>query len=165
MTPIIVPIGMATPGRFDDRGSLEPTSRHGEEVGGGHNSVSSHKEETPHFPSLPRRVVAALFVAKDGVYYGLEDVEPYDQQRDARKYAGPHSVVAHPPCERYGRYATGGPNPLARRREIGDDDGCFASAISSVRTYGGVLEHPAASHAWSRFGLAAPPPSRRVGHG
>jgi hypothetical protein len=37
------------------------------------------------------------------------------------------------------------------------DGGCFLSALASVRAFGGVLEHPAASHAWARFGLAAPP--------
>lgn len=38
----------------------------------------------------------------------------------------------------------------------GSDDGCFASALASVRRYGGVLEHPAGSHAWEAHGLRAP---------
>jgi hypothetical protein len=100
--------------------------------------------------------IAALYVQTDGCYYGLPDVDPWDAARDARTYAGPWPVVAHPPCERWGRYARGGPNPNARRREIGDDGGCFAAALAAVRRWGGVLEHPAASHAWARFGLAAP---------
>jgi hypothetical protein len=40
---------------------------------------------------------------------------------------------------------------------LGDDGGCFAAALEAVRTWGGVLEHPEASHAWRRFGLNAPP--------
>lgn len=104
-------------------------------------------------------MIAALFVEKNGVYYGLSDVDPWDVERDARAYAGPHPVVAHPPCERWGRYARGGPNPLARRFKIGDDGGCFASAINAVRTFGGVLEHPEASHAWRAFDLNTPPKS------
>lgn len=100
--------------------------------------------------------VAALFVQKNGAYYGLDDVDPWDEARDARLYAGPYPVVAHPPCERWGRYATGGPNPLARRRKIGDDNGCFASALASVRQFGGVLEHPAGSLAWKHHGIAIP---------
>ncbi len=40
---------------------------------------------------------------------------------------------------------------------LGDDDGCFEAALNSVRLYGGVLEHPEASHAWRRFGINAPP--------
>lgn len=44
--------------------------------------------------------------------------------------------------------------PKAKKK--GDDNGCFASALASVRRWGGVLEHPAASHAWRAFGLLAP---------
>jgi hypothetical protein len=102
-------------------------------------------------------VIAALFVADNGPYIGLPGVDAWPESRDARKYAGPHPVVAHPPCERWGRYAKGGPNPKARRREIGDDGGCFEAALVAVRAYGGVIEHPSGSHAWARFGLPRPP--------
>lgn len=103
-------------------------------------------------------MIAALYVAPGGCYYGLPDVEPWGlPERDARAYCGPFPVVAHPPCARWGRYATGGPNPLARRRIVGDDDGCFSSAIKAVRQWGGVLEHPADSLAWAAHGLLAPP--------
>lgn len=101
--------------------------------------------------------VAALYVEAGGVYANLPGVDVWDISRDARKYAGPWPVVAHPPCERWGRYARGGPNPHARRRELGDDNGCFAAALAAVRANGGVLEHPEASHAWRHFGLARPP--------
>jgi hypothetical protein len=43
-------------------------------------------------------MVAALFVATNGIYFGLPNVDPWDKRRDARTYAGPHPVVAHPPC-------------------------------------------------------------------
>jgi hypothetical protein len=101
-------------------------------------------------------MVAALFVSPRGPYVGLPDVELWDQARDARTYAGPWPVVAHPPCERWGRYWHGGPSARVRRVK-GDDGGCFESALRSVRTYGGVLEHPAASSAWRAFGLRQPP--------
>lgn len=100
--------------------------------------------------------VAALFVQTNGAYYGLPGVDPWDMARDARTYAGPHPVVAHPPCERWGRYWYGGPSAKVRRAK-GDDDGCFASALASVRMWGGVLEHPADSSAWQAFGLPRPP--------
>lgn len=99
--------------------------------------------------------VAALYVQRGGVYCGLDGVDPWDEERDARLYAGPHPVVAHPPCERWGRYWSGGPSASVRRL-LGDDNGCFAAALWAVRTYGGVLEHPEASHAWRWFGLPRP---------
>ncbi len=101
-------------------------------------------------------MIAALFVEKRGVYSGIADVDVWDIHRDARKYAGPWPVVAHPPCERWGRYWSGGPSAKVRRKR-GDDGGCFASALESVRKWGGVLEHPEASSAWRVFGLCAPP--------
>ncbi len=111
--------------------------------------------------SAPNRIamtqtIAALFVETNGVYFGLPDVDPWDSARDARKYDGPHSVVAHPPCERWGNYWSGGPS-ATRRRLLGDDAGCFASALASVARFGGVLEHPAGSRAWRTFGLPIPP--------
>lgn len=65
-------------------------------------------------------MIAALFVAVGGGYFGLPDVDPWDAERDARLYAGPWPVVAHPPCERWGRYWSGGPSAKVRR-ELGDD--------------------------------------------
>lgn len=99
---------------------------------------------------------AALFVETDGVYFGLEDVEPWDETRNALLYPGPYRVIAHPPCQRWGRYWHGGPSVKVRKIK-GDDGGCFASALASVREWGGVLEHPAHSHAWSHFGITRPP--------
>ncbi len=100
-------------------------------------------------------MVAALYVETNGVYYGLADVDPWDEARDARLYAGPWPVVAHPPCNKWSQLAY-----INRRLipgyEIGDDGGCFAAALASVRRFGGVLEHPAGSLAWARFGLPRP---------
>jgi hypothetical protein len=101
-------------------------------------------------------VVAALFVSSRGPYCGLPDVDLWDEARDARQYSGPYPVVAHPPCERWGRYWHGGPSARVRRVK-GDDGGCFAAALDAVRRFGGVLEHPAASSAWQAFGLVRPP--------
>ena len=100
--------------------------------------------------------VAALFVETDGCYFGLPDVDPWDEPRDARLYRGPHPVVAHPPCQRWGRFWHGSTRKPHQFR-LGEDGGCFASALTAVRNYGGVLEHPAHSLAWRFFGLAVPP--------
>lgn len=101
--------------------------------------------------------VAALFVETNGSYYGLPDVDPWDITRDARKYDGPHPVVAHPPCQLWVNFAAlnfkryGG-----EHNRPGNDGGCFASALASVRKWGGVLEHPAGSKAWAAFDLVQP---------
>lgn len=101
-------------------------------------------------------MIAALFVAERGPYVGLDGIDPWTLARDARRYAGPFPVIAHPPCERWGRYWFGGPSARVRRVK-GDDAGCFAAALQAVRSFGGVLEHPAASSAWAAFGLKEPP--------
>lgn len=51
-----------------------------------------------------RKTIAALFVETDGAYFGLPEVDPWDITRDGRKYDGPWPVVAHPPCQRWGRF-------------------------------------------------------------
>lgn len=99
-------------------------------------------------------MIAALYVQKGGAYYGIPDVDPWDEERDARLYAGPWPVVAHPPCARWCQLA-----PVNQARyglKVGSDGGCFASALASVRRWGGVLEHPAVSLAWPAFGLPKP---------
>lgn len=101
-------------------------------------------------------MIAALFVHAGGIYSGRPDVDPWDEARDARKYAGPHPVVAHPPCSRWCQLAYINQKRYGHR--VGDDGGCFASALASVRRFYGVLEHPARSYAWPALGLMTPRP-------
>jgi hypothetical protein len=100
-------------------------------------------------------MIAALFVETGGAYSGLHGVDMWDEARDARRYAGPRPVVAHPPCQRWGRYAKGAPNKPNQFR-VGEDGGCFAAALTAARNHGGVIEHPADSLAWAWFGLNKP---------
>lgn len=103
-------------------------------------------------------MIAALFVEAGGVYSGLPNVDLWCPPRDARLYAGPYPIVAHPPCERWGRFWHGAPCK-PHQYQLGDDDGCFAAALSALAKWGGVLEHPAHSKAWDVFGLPKPQPS------
>lgn len=102
-------------------------------------------------------MIAALFVQSGGCYFGLEGVDPWDEKRDARTYAGPHPVVAHPPCQLWVNFAAlnfkryGG-----EHNRPGNDGGCFKAALAAVRRFGGVLEHPAGSNAWAAYGLQKP---------
>ena len=107
----------------------------------------------------PAQKVAALFVETGGCYFDLPEVDPWDEARDARKYAGPYPVVAHPPCQRWGKLWAGQPLFIKQtgiRKVKGDDDGCFEAGLAAVRKWGGVLEHPWGSHAWPHFGLNTP---------
>ena len=104
-------------------------------------------------------MIAALYVETGGSYYGLPDVDPWDEARDARKYRGPWPAVIHSPCQRWGKFWAGQPLWIARtgeRKIKGDDGGCFAHGLWSARTFGGVMEHPWGSHAWPHFGLTVP---------
>jgi len=104
-------------------------------------------------------IVAALYVETGGCYFGVPGVDPWDAARDARKYAGPWPVVAHPPCQRWGKMWFGQPLTVKRtgqRKKLGDDGGCFKAALDIVRKFGGVIEHPWGSLAWPHFGLTTP---------
>lgn len=92
--------------------------------------------------------VAALYVEPEGVYSGVANVDLWAADRDARTYGGPWPVVAHPPCQAWGRF---------HRLALNDEGGCFAAALDAVRRWGGVLEHPAYSHAWQAHNLPYPP--------
>jgi hypothetical protein len=105
-------------------------------------------------------MIAALYVEAGGVYSGLANVDAWHVARDARRYAGPHPVICHSPCQRWGRFWHGSTRKPHQFRR-GEDGGCFATALTAVRNYGGVLEHPAGSSAWDYFGLAKP----RAGQG
>jgi len=100
-------------------------------------------------------MIAALFVETAGAYFGLPNVEPWDETADARRYAGPYPVVAHPPCQRWGRFWHGSTRK-PHQFELGDDGGCFEAALNAVLRFGGVLEHPAHSKAWEAFGIRKP---------
>ena len=101
--------------------------------------------------------IAALFVQPDGCYAHLECIDAWPESRDARLYDGLLPVVAHPPCQLWGamaavNYARWG----GEHNRPGNDAGCFASALVSVRRCGGVLEHPAKTKAWAAHWLEKP---------
>lgn len=108
-------------------------------------------------------MIAAIYVEADGAYSNLLGVDPWDEARDARLYDSQHPVVAHPPCQRWGRFWHGSTRK-PHQFKFGDDNGCFEAALASVRRVGGVLEHPAYSGAWNSpshperpgFGLPVP---------
>lgn len=108
--------------------------------------------------------VQALFVDPKGPYPGLLGVDNcWDVDRDARYYDGAEPVVCHPPCQLWVNLAAVNWKRYQRERPAwypgGSDRGCFSSALLDVFRCGGVLEHPASTHAWAEFGIPAPPSS------
>ena len=105
--------------------------------------------------------VAALYVDPRGPYPAIRErlrvdyamglthsnIDCWDAARDARRYDGPHPVVAHPPCGPWGRL---------RHLYRGNEHDCAPRAVEQVRRWGGVLEHPAGSKLWGACFL--PPP-------
>lgn len=102
-------------------------------------------------------MIAALFIQEDGCYFGIEGIDPWPVERDARRYNLDYPVVAHPPCQLWGalasvNYARWG----GEHNKPGNDNGCFASALASVNRCGGVLEHPAKTREFKAYGLSKP---------
>lgn len=92
-------------------------------------------------------MIAALYVDKVGPYPSIPGVDVWDETRDARLYAGPHPVVAHPPCGPWGKF---------KWRAYADHRDCAPIAVEQVRRSGGVLEHPMGSGLWPHCRLPYP---------
>jgi hypothetical protein len=92
-------------------------------------------------------MIAALYVERGGPYFNRPDVDPWDKDRDATKYAGPWPVVAHPPC---------GPWGELRHLYRGNEHQLAEHALDAVRRWGGVMEHPWRSKFWQYAAIARP---------
>lgn len=92
--------------------------------------------------------VCALYIDPRGPYPKLLGPEMcWDEKRDARTYAGPWPLVAHPPC---GAWSS------LRHLYSGDSKECGPLAVEAVRRFGGVVEHPATSTMFAELGLPRP---------
>lgn len=97
------------------------------------------------------RTVAALYVDRErGPYRAIHGVDVWDEARDASRYAGPWPVVAHPPCGPWGRLRHMCGAALLAQEWLGP------LAVEQVRTWGGVLEHPADSKLWQACNMPRP---------
>jgi hypothetical protein len=89
--------------------------------------------------------VAALYIDPLGPYPKLLGPKMcWDEARDARTYAGPWPVVAHPPCGPWGAWSH-----LCFKQ----DRDAFGVALAVVNRWGGVIEHPANSRAFAFHGI------------
>lgn len=92
-------------------------------------------------------MIAALYVSPKGPYPSMADVDVWTAERDAKRYAGPDAVVAHPPCGPWSRLSF-----LCTKQ----DRACALYAVNQVRAFGGVLEHPEGSQLWRECLLPLP---------
>lgn len=79
------------------------------------------------------RTVAVLYCDPRGTYAGIDGLDLWPAERDARLYPGPHPVVAHPPCGPWGRL---------KHLTFKQDKDLAPLGVAQVRRWGGVLEHP-----------------------
>lgn len=100
--------------------------------------------------------MVALFVAKDSIYKNLI-ADCYDEEKDALTYNGDFPIIAHPPCQLWGKMAKinymrwGG-----LHNKPGNDGGKFKFALDTVERCGGIIEHPAMSNAFIYYGIGKP---------
>lgn len=78
--------------------------------------------------------IAVLYCRRDSHYKNYNEVDCYDEDRDARNYPGDLPVIAHPPCATWGR--------LKGQAKDWDKHQLGYHAIEMVEKYGGVIEHP-----------------------
>ena len=97
--------------------------------------------------------VAALFVQPDGCYSGLDCVDIWPEDRDARKYNGPYPVVAStvPAIRQPGscqlRSMGWRAQPTIERRWV------FCGSAGGSELLGWCPEHPAFTRAWEIYNL------------
>lgn len=94
-------------------------------------------------------MIPVLFAMPDSVYKSMPAADVYDEARDARTYPGGRPIVAHPPCRAWSRLRMQSKHPPT-------EPALALWAVEQVRTFGGVLEHPAASKLWPAAGLPMP---------
>jgi hypothetical protein len=106
-------------------------------------------------------MISILFVAKNSVYKTMTDsvgepLDYWDEERDAMRWPGGNSIVAHPPCRLFCQLRHMSTAPMKEKR-------LAYFAVAKVRKWGGVLEHPAMTTLWKESGLPTPGSSDRWG--
>lgn len=99
---------------------------------------------------MERKSPTVLYTCPRSTYLTL-DVDCWDKKRDATLFRGPGPVIAHPPCTSWGRLKA-----FCRT----DDAATGPIAVSQVRRYGGILEHPVDSTLFHACGMPTTPGQR-----
>lgn len=104
-----------------------------------------------------REMISVLFAEKEGIYSTFSDIDIWDIERNATMFKESNSVICHPPCQLWGKFAKinykrwGGEHNKPK-----NDGGLFKFALDKVRSNCGVLEHPAQSYAFQEYDIPKP---------
>lgn len=102
-------------------------------------------------------MITVLCAARNSIYKGMENVEVFDCDRDARTFSGGSPVVCHPPCRSWSAFCAHQAKPLPGEKDLGP------MCVDRLRVNGGILEHPAHSRLWEHLGIPKPGESMRDG--
>lgn len=96
-------------------------------------------------------MITVLCCHKNSIYKTLPGLDCYDSLRNALEYTGHNPIIAHPPCGMWSAHVS--------HQYKGNKDKDFTLAvhcINMLRRNGGILEQPAYSRLFYRFGLPLP---------
>ena len=100
-------------------------------------------------------MVTVLFCTENSIYKKL-GCNVYDKNRDALSWSGKEPAIYHPPCQLWSRMKYFSTAP--------ESDKYYALwSVNKVRSYGGILEHPAASSLFNLMNLPKPGRSDEFG--
>ena len=88
--------------------------------------------------------VTILCAADNSFYKKIPFLNVYDKQRNAWSYKGDDMIIAHPPCQQWGRL-----RGLANKNEKEKELALFC--LDQVMKNGGILEHPVSSLLWNHI--------------
>lgn len=86
-------------------------------------------------------LIPVLFTQVDSNYNLFDCFDTYDKNRNAFTYYNRLPLIAHPPCRKFSRLRTFSTAPVKEKQ-------CAFFALSQVRQFGGILEHPRSSTLW-----------------
>ena len=85
--------------------------------------------------------IPVLFTQFNSNYNDNQIFDTYDLHRDAFTYYDRIPLIAHPPCRLFSRLRKFSSAPVSEKK-------CAFFALSKVRQFGGILEHPRSSTLW-----------------
>ena len=85
--------------------------------------------------------IPVLFTEPNSNYKLFENLDAYNLERNAFTYSDRLPLIAHPPCRLFSRLRTFSNAPVQEKK-------CAYFALSQIRQFGGILEHPRSSLLW-----------------